>query len=48
MAGNAHGMTIPEEPVLVDPPEPEVVTVPERTVPVEVPEPAVEDTPERV
>jgi hypothetical protein len=47
MPGNAYDMTVPEEPVLVDPPEPEVVTVPEPTAPVEVPEPAVEDTPER-
>jgi hypothetical protein len=47
-AGNAYGMTIPEEPVLVDPPEPEVVTVPEPTAPVEVPEPSVVDTPEHV
>ena len=47
MPGTAHGMTIPEEPVPVDLPEPEVVSVPEPTAPVEIPEPAVEDTPER-
>jgi hypothetical protein len=40
-------MTIPEEPIPVDPPEPEVTEVPETTGPVEVPEPAIVDTPER-
>jgi hypothetical protein len=40
-------MTIPEEPVPVDPPEPEVVILPETTLPVEIPEPGVQDTPER-
>ncbi len=39
-------MTIPEDPVPVDPPEPEAVEIPEPSVLVEVPEPFIEDPPE--
>jgi hypothetical protein len=46
-AGMPNGMTIPQEPAPVDPPEPEIVIVPERSAPVEIPEPSVQDTPER-
>jgi hypothetical protein len=40
-------MTIPEEPVVSDPSEPDRVDVPEPAAPIEVPEPSIEETPER-